>query len=138
LLKSGRRKIPPDHAVNPIRGRSRPPVGRVDLSGTQVPIVTDSEAIADRAWFDKHPDRRYRIRDNWVIRRRGFLRAPLPAQHCRVDTEPNAETAWWQAAYPFLSPLVREQMAKAARQRDRMPIRKPSQKQKGNRWAQAP
>lgn len=44
------------------------------------PSVSDADAHDDAEWFTDHPDRRYRARPGWVVRRRGrnvFLRAPI-------------------------------------------------------------
>jgi hypothetical protein len=88
--------------------------------------VNPADAFSDHQFFADHPQRCYRIRPGWAIRRRPrgvFLRTPLSFGHRYVDTEASAEAAWWEAAYPFLSPLERQAMAKAARGKSRSPKR---------------
>jgi hypothetical protein len=85
------------------------------------PEVTDAGAIDDKAWFDDHPNRRFRARSGggatWLIRRRGgdvFLRTF--AQLAKVATsEDEIEAQWWLAAWPNLSPKEREELTKASR-----------------------
>lgn len=84
--------------------------------------VTDADVWADQQFAADHPGRRYWLRDGWAVRRRGrsvFLRTRTQAGASPVgtpsDSEELAERIWWQSAWPDLSPLVRRQMAKAAR-----------------------
>jgi hypothetical protein len=86
--------------------------------------VSTADALDDAAWFETYPHRRYRIRPGWVVRRRPpdvFLRVPLPPGHRYVDTETGAQAAWWNCAYPSLSPHERQAMAKDARRRSKPP-----------------
>jgi hypothetical protein len=80
--------------------------------------VEPAEAATDLGWFDANPTRRYRVRGNWAIRRRGkdvFLRTPITsAPRYATDSEAGAEAVWWVSAYPHLSPEVRATMAKSA------------------------
>jgi len=75
----------------------------------QIPTVTDADVSDDQQLFADHPRRQYRLRPGWAVRRRArgvFLRTPLPADRVR-----------WTAAFPYLSPLARAELAKAARWR---------------------
>jgi hypothetical protein len=81
-----------------------------------IPSVSDIAAIGDGTWFDVNPGRRYHIRPGRAIRRRPrgvLLRTPLPALHRYVEA--SAERAWWDCAYPHLSPEAREVLAREAR-----------------------
>ena len=83
-----------------------------------IAAVNQPDVVADKAFFDRNPQRRYRFGTRWVTRRRGrdiYLRVLLPPQHRYVDTEAGAELAWWDCAYPFLTPIARRRLAAEAR-----------------------
>jgi hypothetical protein len=96
----------------------------------EIATVSAADAIDDHGWFSRHPQRRYRVRPGWVVRRRGgvFLRAViLPSDPVyRGDDEGSAEAAWWASAYPHLSPEARAQMAREARRAAKAATHKPS------------
>jgi hypothetical protein len=74
-----------------------------------LPPVMAAEALGDGAWFDRHPNRRFRARParhgTWLVRRRGdvllraFANRTLP--HLR-DRDADLGPAWFEAAYPEL------------------------------------
>jgi hypothetical protein len=82
--------------------------------------MTDDDT--DATFFDRHPNRRYRLRFGWAIRWRKsqnvFLRSPLPGNIGLPNLggdEGTAERLWWLSAYPDASPEWRAEMAREAR-----------------------
>ena len=97
-----------------------PRVARLAKTGPDQPPSNDADA--DFYWFAENSARRYRIRDDLIIRRvKGvFLRTQLPAGEIIAGTtESAAEAAWWVAAYPEVSAATREKMVLRARRRAR-------------------
>jgi hypothetical protein len=74
-----------------------------------LPPVTAAEAVGDGAWFDQHPNRRFRARaardGTWLVRRRGdillraFVNRTLSHLH---DRDTDLGPAWFEPAYPGL------------------------------------
>lgn len=88
------------------------------------PDATLAELYADQQFFSNNPQRRYRLRRGWVIRRcrRGvFLRARLADGRDWPDDERLAEKMWWQTTWPTLPPDMRTELMKAARRRKSWP-----------------
>jgi hypothetical protein len=82
------------------------------------PAVSDVDARDDAKWFTDHPDRRYRARPGWVVRRRSgyaFLRTPTAADCVCSRNERCAEDLSWSAACPDLDPKIRHRLTRAAR-----------------------
>jgi hypothetical protein len=72
--------------------------------------VTVAEMRDDWTWFDRHPNRRYRLRLGWVVRRHGSasLWTRLADDRCYLDDDERlVETLWWRAAWPDLDPQTR-------------------------------
>ena len=91
------------------------------------PVVTDAEADDDRAWFSIHPNRRHRRRQAangwWIVRRRSggvLLRtraASLPdtdGSPALADNDKALRVAWFDAAWPGLSPPQRAELVRQA------------------------
>jgi hypothetical protein len=79
-----------------------------------LPVVCDTDAVDNQQLVVEHPDRQYRLRPGWAVRRRGhntFLRTPITGSH--EDSERLAEPLWWQSA-PDLSRRTRDALTKAA------------------------
>jgi hypothetical protein len=91
------------------------------------PLVTDSAAGSDRAWFTKNPHRRYRLRNtdgtSWLIRRRAggvLLRTAVTPHPRRIpDIDSALREAWFAAAMPYLSPIERAALVKQVRKSER-------------------
>jgi hypothetical protein len=84
-----------------------------------LPPVTTAEALGDGAWFDQHPNRRFRARPardgTWLVRRRGdvLLRAFVNRTPSHLhDRDTDLGPAWFEAAYP-------EHLAEKAQRRAR-------------------
>ena len=82
-------------------------------------LVTAGDRAEDIEFFDRHPERNYRIGSRWIVRRRRdvLLRTPRAPGHRYLDTEGEAEAAWWATAWAELSAEARAEMAKRARRR---------------------
>ena len=83
--------------------------------------VSAAEALDDCAWFDRHANRKFRIRRTddlvWIIRRRGhvFLRTVthrLPVEI--VDTDAAIAPLWFAAAFPDISLQKARRLARQA------------------------
>jgi hypothetical protein len=93
-------------------------------SAVDLTHITDEAAFDDKAWFDDHPERRFRARAGdrgvWIIRRRAqgadpdvylrtFIRTTAPPLS---DSDGELAGLWYRAAFPDWPP---EKIQKAAR-----------------------
>ena len=82
------------------------------------PVATDLDAVDDSAWFDRHPNRRFRARrknGQTVLVRRVkdvILLQTIAGSFDGADSDVELAVRWFAAAYPGWSP---EQITKAAR-----------------------
>jgi hypothetical protein len=91
-----------------------------------LPDVTDADVFDDAQWVGDHPDRQYRLRPGWAVRRRSgvFLRAPLAGGCTDPDHERRAEFLSWRSPWP--EPVeTRNEPMEAARPRKPRPGEKP-------------
>jgi hypothetical protein len=87
-----------------------------------LPVVTDTDALADGVWFTAHPERlsRSRLADHgsWIIRRRRQVTGPdiylraFSRQRLRHDRDSELVIAWYTATHPTWPPA---RVGKAAR-----------------------
>jgi hypothetical protein len=85
-----------------------------------LPVVTGLDAIDDAAWFEAHPQRRFRVQrvpgGPTIIRqaRAVFLRTFVGAATAIVDDDISLALSWFSAAYPTWNPeQVRKRALKA-------------------------